>query len=93
MNKSELIREIAKERGLPERKVKEVVDLMFEVITEALENGERIEIRGLGSFKIKRRPSRFVRDPKTGIEMFVKEKFVPHFKMGKQIKQELNPKK
>jgi integration host factor subunit beta len=93
VNKSELIRQIAKERGLPERRVKEVVDLIFEVMAESLAEGERIEIRGLGSLRVKRKPSRFVKDPKTGIEIFVKERYVPHFKMGKQLKQELNSKK
>ncbi len=92
MNKSELIRRIAKEMDLPEKRVKEVVDMMFQLMAENLAEGGRIEIRGLGSFKPKKRSSRLVKDPKTGIEIFVKERYVPHFKMSKLMKVELNSK-
>ncbi len=51
-----------------------------------------MEIRGLGTFRIKKKPSRFVKDPRTGVEIFVKEKFVPTFKMGKLMKNHLNSK-
>lgn len=61
-------------------------------MAEALTRGEKIEIRGLGTFKVKKKPSRFVKDPRTGAEIFVKEKFVPTFKMGKVMKNSLNSK-
>ncbi len=92
MNKSELVKRIAKERGLPERRVKEVVDMVFQIMAQTLAEGGRVEIRGLGSFRLKKRPSRFVKDPKTGIEIFVKERYVPHFKMGRYMKLKLNSK-
>ena len=70
-----------------------VIDHLFQAMTEALARGEKIEIRGLGTFKIKKKPPRVVKDPRTGTEIFVKERYVPIFKMGKSIKSALNPKK
>ncbi len=61
-------------------------------MAEALTRGEKIEIRGLGTFKVRRRPSRFVKDPRTGAEIFVRERYVPTFKMGKSMKNSLNSK-
>ena len=92
MRKSDIAREISKRRNIPQRKARFVVDQVFQAMAEALTRGEKVEIRGLGTFKIRKRPSRFVKDPRTGVEIFVKEKFVPTFKMGKLIKSYLNPK-
>ncbi|RLJ69931.1 integration host factor subunit beta [Hydrogenivirga caldilitoris] len=90
MKKSDITREIAAKRGMSQRKARLIVDQVFQVMAEALVRGEKVEIRGLGTFKIKKKPSRFVKDPRTGVEIFVKEKFVPTFKMGKLIKNHLN---
>lgn len=69
-----------------------IVDQVFQAMADALTRGEKVEIRGLGTFKIKKKPSRFVKDPRTGVEIFVKERYAPTFKMGKLIKNHLNPK-
>ncbi len=92
MKKSDITREIAKRRGIPQRKARLIVDQVFQAMAEALTRGEKVEIRGLGTFKIKKKPSRFVKDPRTGVEIFVKERYVPTFKMGKLMKNYLNSK-
>ncbi len=93
MKKSDISKEIAKRKGLSQRKARFIVDQVFQAMAEALTRGEKVEIRGLGTFKIRKKPSRFVKDPRTGIEIFIKERFVPTFKMGKLLKNHLNPKK
>lgn len=92
MRKSDITKEVAKRKGITQRKARAIVDLVFSTMAEALTRGEKIEIRGLGTFKVKKKPSRFVKDPRTGAEIFVKEKFVPTFKMGKVMKNSLNSK-
>jgi len=92
MKKSDLTREIAKRKGLPQRKARLIVDQVFQAMAEALTRGEKVEIRGLGTFRVKKKPSRFVRDPRTGVEIFVKERYIPTFKMGKLLKNHLNSK-
>ncbi len=92
MKKSDITREIAKKRGITHRKARLIVDQVFQAMSEALTRGEKVEIRGLGTFKIRKKPSRFVKDPRTGAEIFIKERFVPTFKMGKLMKHHLNSK-
>jgi len=77
---------------MSQRKARIIVDGVFQAISEALARGERVELRGLGTFRVRRKPSKFVKDPRTGVEMFVKERFVPTFKMGKTMKNHLNSK-
>lgn len=93
MKKSDITKEIARRKGIPQRKARFIVDQVFQAMTEALTRGEKVEIRGLGTFKVRRKPSRFVKDPRTGVEIFVKEKYVPTFKMGKVMKNHLNSKR
>ncbi len=93
MKKSDITKEIAKRKGISQRKARLIVDQVFQAMSEALTRGEKVEIRGLGTFRIKRKPPRFVKDPRTGVEIFVKEKYVPTFKMGKLMKNHLNSKK
>jgi integration host factor subunit beta len=92
MKKSDISREVARRRGIPQRKARMIVDQVFSIMAEALTRGEKIEIRGLGTFKVRKRPSRLVKDPRTGAEIFVKERYVPTFKMGKVMKNSLNSK-
>ncbi len=92
MKKSDITKEIARRRGIPQRKARIIVDHLFQVMADALTRGEKVEIRGLGTFKVRKKPSRFVKDPRTGVEIFVKEKFVPTFKTGKLMKNHLNSK-
>ena len=90
MKKSDISREIARKRGITHRKARLIVDQVFQAMSEALTRGEKVEIRGLGTFKIRKKPSRFVKDPRTGAEIFIKERYVPTFKMGKLMKNHLN---
>jgi len=93
MKKSDITKEIARRKGISQKKARVIVDQVFQAMAEALTRGEKVEIRGLGTFRIRKKPSRFVRDPRTGVEMFVKERYVPVFKMGKLIKNHLNSKR
>lgn len=68
-----------------------LVDAFFATLTEALANGERIEVRGFGSFALKARAARTARNPKTGAEVTVEAKRIPFFKVGKELRQRLNP--
>ena len=87
MNKSELIEQLAVKRDISIKRAEEVVNLVFSSMTEALTEGDRIEIRGLGSFVIKEYESYTGRNPKTGEPIMVKPKKLPFFKVGKELKE------
>jgi integration host factor subunit beta len=77
----------------PELQLKDVelaVNCMFEQMNTALENGERIEIRGFGGFSLRHRPPRLGRNPKTGEAVQLPAKIVLHFKPGKELKDRVN---
>jgi integration host factor subunit beta len=87
MTKRELIDAIINEREqIPRREVEDLVNAVFDSLAEALARGERIEIRGFGSFIVKRRNAREGRNPKTGEIVSVVAKRVPFFKAGKELK-------
>lgn len=91
MTKSDLIEEISgKVKNFSPRDVELIVNSIFDSMSESLVNGERIEIRGFGSFKIKQRNARKGRNPKTGEIVNVPAKKVPFFKMGKELKEMMN---
>ncbi len=87
MNKSELIEQLAVSKDISNKRAEEVVNLIFSSMTEALATGDRIEIRGLGSFVIKDYESYTGRNPKTGDPITVKPKKLPFFKVGKELKE------
>lgn len=91
MTKSDLI-EILADRNphLYIKDIKKLVDTFFDSISEALARGDRVELRGFGSFSVKRRTSRTARNPKTGQSVEVADKFHPFFKTGKELKIQLN---
>jgi integration host factor subunit beta len=92
MTKSVLIEKVSERVGSLTRKQTEiVVDTVFESIKEALVNGEKIEIRGFGNFKPKNRKPRKARNPKTGEKVDVPQKRVLHFKVGKALREAMNP--
>ena len=64
---------------------------MLDEITDALSEGNRVELRGFGAFSVKNRPPRSGRNPRTGEPVFVEEKWVPFFKTGKELRERLNP--
>ncbi len=92
MIKSELIEKIASENPhLYQRDVERIVNTIFDTVVEAMERGDRVELRGFGAFSVKHRPARMGRNPRTGEQVPVDEKFVPFFKTGKELRERLNP--
>lgn len=91
MTKSELIDVIAKEQNhLAYRDIELAVKCMLEQMSQTLSSGERIEIRGFGSFSLHYRPPRQGRNPKTGSSVVLSGKHVPHFKPGKELRDRVN---
>jgi len=91
MTKSELIERLARSQGqLPYRDVESSVKAILDQMANSLANGERIEIRGFGSFSLHYRPPRMGRNPKTGEPVPLGAKHVPHFKPGKQMRERVN---
>ncbi len=93
MIRSELIQKIADENPhLFQRDVERIVNTIFEDITDALANGDRVELRGFGAFSVKTRDARVGRNPRTGEAVNVEQKKVPFFKTGKLLRDRLNGK-
>jgi integration host factor subunit beta len=90
MNKSELIEALSKGEDLTKMKDEEVVNLVFSEMTNALVSGDRVEIRGFGSFKVKDYDGYKGRNPKTGNQVKVKPKKLPFFKYGKGLKERVD---
>jgi len=91
MTKSDLIEILAERQSLLNyRDVELAVKLILEQMSENLSNGDRIEIRGFGSFTLHHRPARVGRNPKSGESVTLDEKFVPHFKPGKELRDRVN---
>lgn len=91
MTKSELIEIIArKQKHLPAKDVELAVKHLLEIMSDALSGGNRIEIRGFGSFSLHYRPPRLGRNPKTGEAVALSGKHVPHFKPGKDLRERVN---
>ena len=90
MNRSQIIRRLAEHEGLPVKNAVSVVNVVFDSIGESLENGNRVEIRGFGSFKVKDYRSYQGRNPKTGEVIQVGEKKLPFFKVGREVKKRVN---
>ena len=90
MNKSQLIESLAKEENLPIRNAEVVVNTVFGEVESALIRGERVEIRGLGSFKVKEYDGYKGRNPKTGEMIKVASKKLPFFKVGKELRERVD---
>ncbi len=91
MTKSELIDLIARQHDqLPPKDVELAVNLILEILSEALAQDDRIEIRGFGSFTLHHRKARIGRNPKTGASVPLEGKRVPHFKPGKEMRDRIN---
>lgn len=91
MTKSELIEQlVSRNQSLPIKLVEDGVKEILEQIMRTLEKGERIEVRGFGSFSLHFRQSRIGRNPKTGENVQLVSKYVPHFKAGKKLKESVN---
>ena len=91
MTKSELIAQLAER--FPQLVAKDAdyaVKMILDAMTDALARGDRIEIRGFGSFALNYRPPRTGRNPKSGEKVHVPEKYVPHFKAGKELRERVD---
>jgi integration host factor subunit beta len=90
MNKSELIETLAQEINIPIRDASSITNTILEQMTETLGAGDSIEIRGFGSFVVKKYQSYKGRNPKTGQKISVPPKRLPFFKVGKDLKEKVN---
>jgi len=94
MDKSDLVKALSKDTGLPIRTAKEVVRTLFNSMANALADGNKVEIRGFGNFKVKHYDGYTGKNPKTGESVKVKAKKLPVFKCGKDLKEKVDtPKK
>jgi len=90
MTKADLVEEVVKVAKLSKKHAEIIVNTVFSSIVEALHNDDKIELRGFGSFRVRRRRSRQGRNPKTGDRVEVPEKRIPYFKPGKELKDLIN---
>ena len=91
MTKSELVISVSESTGNLTRKHAElVINTIFDSMRDALVDGDRIEIRGFGSFQVRERASRTGRNPKTGAAVEIASKRVPFFKVGKELRERVN---
>ena len=90
MTKGDLIESIAQRKDFNLKKAEVVVNAIFEAMSEALRQGDRVEIRGFGSFEVREYDSYTGRNPKTGEEVEVGAKKAPFFKTGKELRERVN---
>src|SRR2546422_11235302 len=90
MTKADLIDEVSKISSLTKKETETIVNTIFDNITDALSKGDKVELRGFGSFRIRHRNSRKGRNPKTGSSVDVPQKRVPFFKVGKRLRELVN---
>jgi len=90
MTKAELVDEVARVGQLTKKQAETIVNIIFDSIVESLRSGEKIELRGFGSFRLRSRKSRTGRNPKTGEKVDVPSKKIPYFKPGKELKELIN---
>ena len=90
MNKSDLIDTLSTKENLTEKNASEIINIVFDGFTDTLRKGGRIEIRGFGSFSVRKYDGYTGRNPKTGAKTEVGEKKLPFFKVGKELKERVN---
>jgi integration host factor subunit beta len=90
MNLSDLAAKLSEKENLTQKEADAVVKLIFRLFTDALVKGDRIEIRGFGSFEMREYKNYTGRNPKTGKDVDVKSKRLPYFKVGKELKEKVN---
>jgi integration host factor subunit beta len=90
MTKAELVEDVARAAELTKKDAERLVEIVFESIIETLNHGEKIELRGFGSFRVRERGARRGRNPKTGDPVSIPAKRVPYFKPGKELKELIN---
>ena len=90
MTKAELVEDVALAAELTKKDAERLVEIVFESIIDTLNQGEKIELRGFGSFRVRERGARRGRNPKTGDPVDIPAKRVPYFKPGKELKELIN---
>ncbi len=90
MTKADIIAWVAERSSIPKKQAEMVVNTVLLSIVEALDVGEKVELRGFGSFRMKKREARVARNPKTGAKVQVEEKKVPYFRAGKELRELIN---
>jgi integration host factor subunit beta len=90
MTKAELVNRVSKRTELNKRDAEVMVQTVLDSIIESLQGGDKVELRGFGSFRLRERASRIGRNPKTGEKVNVPSKRVPYFKPGKDLKVLIN---
>jgi integration host factor subunit beta len=90
MTKAELVEEVAKTSELTKKDAERLVEIVFRSLVETLNKGEKIELRGFGSFRLRERNSRRGRNPKTGAAVDIPAKRVAYFKPGKELREIIN---
>ena len=87
MTKADIVEKIAAGTGLTKLETEAIVEGFLTTVIQSLREGKGIEIRGFGSYKVKKKNSRYARNPRTGEKVFVEEHYVPVFKFSKDFKQ------
>jgi len=90
MTKADLIDEVSRLAELTRKDSEVIVETIFDSVVRSLRAGDKIEIRGFGSFRTRQRRPRVGRNPKSGERVHVPEKFVPHFKAGKELRERVD---
>src|SRR5882762_10251324 len=90
MTKADLVNDVANAAELTKKDAERLVEIVFESIIDSLNQGEKIELRGFGSFRVRERGARRGRNPKTGDPVSIPAKRVPYFKAGKELKELIN---
>ena len=90
MNKTELIAAVANEAEITKKDAEKAVKAVFSVISDSLTKGDKVQIIGFGTFEVRQRKAREGRNPRTGQTVKVPAKYVPYFRAGKEIREQLN---
>ena len=90
MTKAELVDEVARVVQLTKKQAETIVNIVFDSIVDSLRAGQKIELRGFGSFRLRSRKSRTGRNPKTGEKVQIAAKRVPFFKVGKELRERVD---
>ncbi len=90
MTKSEMAEKLAEKIQVNKQQAEQIIDIVTGSVIEALANGDKVEIRGFGSFRVRHRAAKEGRNPKTGEKVFVPPKKVPFFKTGKDFRDTVN---
>ncbi len=92
MTKAELVEKVANQINLTKKQTEVIVNTVFQSITDSLMEGDEVELRGFGSFRIRERSARVGRNPKSGVKVEVPAKKVPFFKAGKELRKMVDEK-